>query len=630
MNQQARDDAADVLIDLDSGGTFTDATVSTADTVHAVKVLTTPHDLTQCFREALDAAARTLGTEPRLLMGRTRTIRFSGTVGTNAVIERRGPRVGLLVDAQAGGPVDGATDDLVAAILSPSADRVRTVEVGGHDDEEQVLRSLEQLLAAGAERVVVALGGQAPRATERRLRRAVFARYPRHVLGAVPILLSTDVAGEDDLTRRMPTAILNAYLHPSLEHFLFEAEDILRERGCPHPLLVFGNDGTSNRVAKVTALRTYNSGPVGGLQGAAQLCRHYAARHGVGVDIGGTSTDLSFVVDGEGEYQQHGDVAGTPTSLTMRRVQALGGGGGTIAHVDDGELRLGPRSAGAAPGPACYGFGGTAPTVTDANLLLGIYDADRPLAGGVGLDVDRARAAIAEHVAAPLGIEALAAALRVRRMLEQRIADAIAAGARERGLESAELLLVAFGGAGPAHAVAIADLLGSDRVLVPALSSVLSSYGVSSSDVEHRYEAIAAADAEARSAVRAALERRARIDMRGEGFAGDDTELSWDESAREDGQLLVTLRAVGRLPHSALTEHSPNGHGAPRPSGSRDVTWSEDGAVSSAVYAAADLHPGATVEGPAIVTSEVLTMPVPPGWVVTRDHFDQFFLTKRG
>lgn len=618
-----------ITIDIDTGGTFTDGVVSTGAQTWPIKVLTTPHDLTIALRELIEEAAARLDVGQSELLRRVESIRYSTTLGTNTIIERSGPRLGLIVAEPALATIRAAAPgSLVADLLDPVDWHVRTVALTGDEaiDGEPVLRAVEELLERGAERLVVVLGDDD---AEEEVRRIVFAEYPRHILGALPVLFSGELASDTDLGRRIATSLLNAYLHPQLETFLYEAESVLRARGLHRPLFVFCNDGTTNRVAKVTALKTHNSGPAGGVEAAAALARHYEVAHMATIDIGGTSTDVAFLTDGQIEERPRGTIEQTEFSLPMRRIDALGGGGGTIAEVVDGALRLGPRSAGAAPGPACFGFGGTEATVTDANLVLGIFDPGDRFAGRVALDAERARGAIADRIADPLGVPVQAAAHRIREALEHRIGDHLRAGIAERG--APDCLLVAFGGGGAVHAARIAERAGIDRVLVPGLASVCSAFGIGFSDVEHRYERIVPdGDAAQTQAAERDLTERARIDMRGEGFSLDDVTFAATQTAVDGHGVDVRVTARAALPHVGFTAQTRPAE-PPQPTATRDVWWDATAPTATPVYASADVEARhARIAGPAIVAGDIVTVCVPPGWTLERDTYDQLFLTREG
>ncbi len=646
--------ARQLTINIDTGGTFTDGVVSDGRETHSLKVLTTPHDLTLCFRSLLGAAATRLKLSTAEMLKRTAAVRYSTTVGTNAIIERKGPRIGLLVDARELEAVRRhAASGLLGDILTPPESWIRGLEdQGGSLDRERVLKTVEELLAVGAERLVVALSS---REHEAEVKRIVLGEYPRHILGALPILFSSELTADPSSLRRTATAVLNAYLHPALEQFLYNAEDLLRSDRYGYPLFVFGGDGTTNRVAKVTALKTYNSGPSGGIEAAMFLARRYAIPQLVSIDIGGTSTDCAFVAAGVHEQRTAGRIEDVEISLPLRSIHALGAGGGTIAKVLADALVLGPESAGAAPGPACFGFGGEAPTVTDATLVLGYLGPDAVLAGQVTLDGVRARTAIERTLARPLGVSVERAAGRVRELLEERIAGFLAAELARRGWEPRSTVLAAFGGGGPAHACGVASRIGIRKVIVPALSSVFSAFGVGTSDVVHEYEAEAGSGAEGVRQAAAALRRRAEIDMKGEGFSAADVLLGWEVSVVREGQRvrlaqttelegwlasgdaqvgaavdaaapILTLRATGRLPHVGL------GHavlaGPVQPRTRRGVIWASDGeAGDTPVYAASELAgAGAHVAGPAVVEALDTTIVIPGGWELTTDPHGQFIL----
>lgn len=647
--------ARQLTINIDTGGTFTDGVVSDGRETHSLKVLTTPHDLTLCFRSLLGAAASRLKLSTAEMLKRTAAVRYSTTVGTNAIIERKGPRIGLLVDARELEAVRRhAASGLLGDILTPPESWIRGLEdQGGSLDRERVLKTVEDLLAVGAERLVVALSS---REHEAEVKRIVLGEYPRHILGALPILFSSELTADPSSLRRAATAVLNAYLHPALEQFLYNAEDLLRSDRYGYPLFVFGGDGTTNRVAKVTALKTYNSGPSGGIEAAMFLARRYAIPQLVSIDIGGTSTDCAFVAAGVHEQRTAGRIEDVEISLPLRSIHALGAGGGTIAKVVADALVLGPESAGAAPGPACFGFGGEAPTVTDATLVLGYLGPDAVLAGQVTLDGVRARKAIEQTLARPLGVSVERAAGRVRELLEERIAEFLVAELARRGWAPPSTVLAAFGGGGPAHACGVAARIGMRKVIVPALSSVFSAFGVGTSDVVHEYEAEATPGAEGVRRAAAALRRRAEIDMKGEGFSAADVHLGWEVSVVREGQRVrlaqttdldgwlqasddaqvggavdaaapvLTLRATGRLPHVGLGQAILAGPVQPRTR--RGVIWAADGvATDTPVYAAAELAgAGAHVAGPAVVEALDTTIVIPGGWQLTTDRHGQFIL----
>lgn len=630
-------------LSIDNGGTFTDAVLSDGEQLLSVKVLTTPHDLTLAFREVLEEAAAALDVGVVDLLKRTTCVRYSTTIGTNAIIERAGPKLGLIVARSDEAAFHGlASETLLGGILDPASKWVRGLEVSGAVEEAAVLAAAEGLLNEGAERLVVALSGSDAAAREQDVKRILLAEYPRHILGALPMLFSTEVTADDNAARRAATAVLNAYLHPSLEHFLYKAEDMLRGHRYNRPLFIFGNDATTNRVAKVTAIKTYNSGPTGGVEGSVHLARHYGLDDLVSVDIGGTSSDISFVLGGRADAAGNGRIEDVEISLPLREIHALGAGGGTIARVEGGRLELGPESAGAAPGPAAFGFGGERPTLTDANIVLGLLADGAILAGRVSLDAARARRAVEERIARPLAISPEQAAVRIVDGIERRIGDYIASELDRQGRKPADASLLAFGGAGPMHVCAIADIAGIRRVVVPSLASVYSAFGIGTSDVVHTYRGEVNGDA----SVLDRLERRARIDMKGEGFAAAGVTFAWSLLGNGAGGPLdragllaavrdkagdvtraVELTATARLPKVGFP--TLEGSGAVASKGSRIVVWKSGEARDTAVYDADALIAAAgSLAGPAIVEARDTTVVVPPGWHLSVDRHGQLALSR--
>ena len=629
-------------VSIDNGGTFTDAVLSDGQRLVSVKVLTTPHDLTVAFRNVLEKAAERLEVSVVELLKHTSCVRYSTTIGTNAIIERNGPRIGLLVASADLSAFRGlAADSLLGHLLAPTQRWVGGIDLSNGVDEAAVLASAEELLHDGAERLVVSISGSDAPEREREVKRVLLDEYPRHILGALPMLFSTEVTGDRDIGRRTATAILNAYLHPSLEHFLYKAEDVLRGHRYSRPLFIFGNDGTSNRVAKVTAIKTYNSGPTGGVEASLHLSNTCQADDLVAVDIGGTSSDITFIAGRRAARVEHGRVEDAVISLPLSDIRGLGAGGGTVASVRDGRLKVGPESAGAAPGPACFGFGGEDPTVTDANVVVGYLAEGAMLAGQVSIDAGRARRAIETRLATPLGISPDEAAARVIAVIEERVAGAISAELKVRGRDAAAATLLAFGGAGPMHACGIAAAVGMRRVIVPALSSVFSAFGIGTSDVVHEYRGAVNG---AREATLETLERRALVDMKGEGFGADEVALRWSTpgTAREwkgRGEILdgirpgdkaeVTLRAAAALPKVRFTPAARTRTAVP-PRTHRQVAWSRGSRVETAVYRAEDLEGcAAEIDGPAVVEAADTTIVVAAGWTLTRDDTGQYVITRK-
>ncbi|WP_281690620.1 hydantoinase/oxoprolinase family protein [Pseudonocardia thermophila] len=628
-----------ILVNVDNGGTFTDLCVTDGQRVVHAKTPTTPHDLTRCFVDGLRLVSERLYGEADLsrLLRETDHLRYSTTSGTNAVVERKGDPVALLVDAGAEDNVYGTTS-LVDPTLWRAMVPHRPVGIAIDDpdavDQDEFTTAVNSLLATNPSRIVVAL--RSARA-EHAIKALLLERYPRHLLGAVPFTLSHELVHDPDDARRTLTAVVNSYLHPGMEHFLYGAEKTCKSSGLARPLLIFRNDGDSARVAKTTALKTWGSGPRGGLEGGLAYADLYDADVLVCMDVGGTTTDVSVVVDKKLSVSARGRIDSALTSFPIPELRSVGLGGSSVVRVADGRIEIGPRSVGAAPGPACFGRGGTDATLTDALLLAGILDPDRYLGGDLKLDASRAERALQTHVGEPLSLSAHAAAVAVLRAFEQQAGAAVSAAITAAGRDPADATLLAFGGAGPVVASGIARAAGISRVIVPHLSAVFSAFGIGFSGIAHEYSVpLPGTDAEV-SAARDELLARARRDMFGEGVQVEDCRFEtryrhlgsgvvldevWPNGAppangcgRAD-QLVV--RASHDLPTFTL-------HADERPAitpatadGTRRVRVG-DGAgqeteLEVAIHRPEDLRPGTGAAGPAIVTGDYLTCWIEPGW----------------
>jgi N-methylhydantoinase A len=620
-------------INVDTGGTFTDGYFTRGERAERVKVDTTPHDLTECLARCVAEGARCLGyPSVQALLLDTDVFRFSSTIGTNSIIQRAGPRLGLIVSSGAG---SNLYDPLESPLFEFMVRKDLVVEVADPFDEAEVRQAVRQLLVAGARVLVVSLEGsdQDP-GGEQAIKKAVQADYPRHYLGAVPCLIASEVTPRSGASRRTATAVVNAYLHPNMVKTLYKAEEDLRTEGYPHPLLIVHASGGVARVAKTRAVETYNSGPVGGVHGTARMGALYGLRHVVAMDVGGTSTDVSVVTDGAVPFESDPVVAGVGVHTPMVWVESVGGGGGSIARKTDLRFSVGPESVGASPGPACYGLGGTHATATDAEVVLGHIDPNWFLGGRRNLDAARARAAI-ERVSADDAAEAVA--WNVRGALVQVAAEKVAAMIASSGTPASEFTLFAFGGGGGLYGAEVAQACGIARVFCFVQSSVFSAFGISGMDVSHVYELPPGADLGVRLET---LRNRAAIDAAGEGF--DPTGLSFQlEVETADGVRVVPLdgkwadavtdlggdvRSV-RLRATSAIPHAPIGagqKGEADPSAAKKgerAVYRLEGAQQAAVYDRDLLRPGHIVPGPALIEAVDTTIVVPGGSQLSIDEY---------
>ncbi|MCU1353512.1 MAG: hydantoinase, partial [Acidimicrobiales bacterium] len=311
------------MVNIDNGGTLTDVCVWDGQDFTFTKTLTTPFDLSKCLFDGLTKVSESVfgAADLEALLHSTEHIRYSTTQGTNALLERKGPRIGLVVDDIA--VVDelrstereaGLFDDLIGsrvAVIDPRSDEETFVF--------DVVQQINRLTTDGAARIVVAIG-EADGPGERRLRNILLRKYPRHLLGSVPVLYSWEFTADRVRSRRIWSGVLNAFLHPTMERFLYNAEDRLRSHRVQNPLLIYRNDGAASRVAKSVALKTYSSGPRGGLEGTRALARAYGLKHVLMMDVGGTSTDIAAVDDAQITIDRRGSIMGVPISFPMSNV----------------------------------------------------------------------------------------------------------------------------------------------------------------------------------------------------------------------------------------------------------------------------------------------------------------------
>lgn len=623
-----------MLINIDNGGTLTDICVIDGARVHRTKTVTTPYDLSKCLFEGLKKASRAIyGADDiqRLLLA-TDYIRYSTTQGTNALVERKGPQLGLIVGGTLSAAAlknDKQAKALFAALVGERC-TVLDIALGESELNLAATRAVTQLASQGASRIVIAVGGAQREAVERRLRAILLQKFPQHLLGAVPLLYSHEVVEDADDVRRTWTALFNAFLHPAMERFLYNAEHRLREFKTKNPLLIFRNDGHSARVAKTIAVKTYSSGPRGGAEGAKALAKHYQFPHLVSFDVGGTTTDIGEVRDGVVRANRHGKVESVATSFALCDVESHGVGGSSIIRVDaDGKGRkkilVGPESVGSAPGPACFGFGGTEATITDAFLVAGLLDPASFFGGELNIDAVRARAAIDTHVAKPLGLSVEAAAAA----MEDAWIAKIAAALQRYTTITPKTTLAAFGGAGPFAACKIADAVGATRVLIPGLAAVFSAFGIGFSDIAHEYAA-PLADAKELDATRKRLSERARHGMFAEGVELKDCKLHWlvqnaqgDEVAlaakdtklpkgfTKDASLI--LHAVKPIRHAAMSGKFGAKALAAKSNATRAL-HAGGKTIEVPLYRVEEQKPGAGAAGPAVLEEAFFTCRIDAGW----------------
>lgn len=511
------------LINIDNGGTLTDFCAFDGEQLLFTKTLTTPHDLSACFFDGFGQLARLVYGQEDVarLLQETDYIRYSTTQGTNALVERYGPRLGFITSSDTALALLRTRDVQDALFDTLVGDRARTVDSTLDDKRLDVAltRSINELASAGANRIVVSFNVEHCHAEEQRCERVVSRRYPAHLLGALPVIFAAELSGDPDYTRRTWTTLFNAFLHPAMERFLYSAERRLKHHRTRNPLLIFRNDGGSARVAKTVALKTYSSGPRGGMEGARRLARHYRFSHLLSLDVGGTTTDIGVVEAGEVRPDHHGVVEGVPVSVPLCRINSEGVGGSSIIRVVDHEIRVGPESVGAVPGPACFGRGGRAFTMTDSALLSGLIDSTTYFGGELPLDAARAEAALNEKISKPLGLSPDEALTAAEAAWVARIVAVTGAAAQ---IDEASVLL-GFGGGGPMLLTSVAESLNLKQAILPGLAPVFSAYGIGFSDLSQQYQLyLESPDTETLARARDSLLKRARRDMFAENTALED------------------------------------------------------------------------------------------------------------
>ena len=479
-----------MLLGVDVGGTFTDAVLLADGEVHSAKAPTTPDDQSRGVIEAIEAVLSGAGREPAEI----EQFAHGMTVGTNALLTRSGARTLLIATEGFTDLLEIARQDRASLYrlcedrpgpLSPADLRVGARERIGPEGV------LEELTEEEVDRVVAAVGALDPEAVavcllfsylEPGHERAIADRL-RDELPDLHVSASHEVLAQFREYERCSTTVIDAYLSPLLGRYLGRLGEAAGGSGLPEPAVMMSSGGVApaGEAARAGAWSVL-SGPAGGAVGAGLLARLSGDGNALGFDMGGTSCDVCVIEDGRVRKTDSLKIAGRMIQLPMVDVHTVGAGGGSIGWRDSGgALRVGPRSAGAEPGPACYGLGGTEPTVTDANLMLGYLSADSRLAGEVELDAGAAERAVA-GLAGGLGLGPLETAEGIIRVANQEMVRALRVVTVERGVDPRGFALMPFGGAGPMHATAIADELGVTRILCPRACGVLSALGLIASE----------------------------------------------------------------------------------------------------------------------------------------------------
>lgn len=560
-----------IHLGIDIGGTFTDLFAWDADAdgsshVREVKVLTTPEDPSLGVMQAIEAAG--------IDVGRIGTVVHGTTIATNALIERRYPEPALVTTRgfrdvlEIGRQRRRHLYDPYQVKPSPlirRSQRFTVAEKLGADgttviplDRQEARRVAERIAELQIRNVSVAfINAYRDGRHEREMRDVLL-----EVIPDAQVALSSETRPKVRELGRFTTTALRAALLPVVGDYLSRLEHKLAEAGCTAPLFVVKSNGgmMSADSAKVRPEELIASGPAGGVAAGSYLSALLGARSLIVTDVGGTSFEASLLEDGVGLVADETEIEWErPVVTPMLDIRSIGAGGGSIAWIDDGgSLRVGPESAGAHPGPACYGRGGRRPTVTDANLVLGRIDPT--LGGKFPLDPEAATDAIAT-VAEPLGLSVLECAEGITEIVSENMAMAIRSVSIDRGRDPRDHVMVAFGGAGGLHACQIARSVGIERVLVPPFAGVACAFGATTMDVRHDlettfYAPVAETDPAELTRSYSALESEVRTLLEGDGVAPDDVSLERSAQMRYVGQSYEVTTPVppGALGHDDLAE----------------------------------------------------------------------------
>jgi N-methylhydantoinase A/oxoprolinase/acetone carboxylase beta subunit len=687
-------------IDIDVGGTFTDLVMTLDGERTIAKCPTTPHDLSICFMNAVEEGAQICGIATQELLPRIDIVRYSTTVALNRLIQRQGPRIGLMAtegheDAILIGRgaqwVDGrrvSERRNLAVQRKPEPLIERGMIVGIREridstgkivrplDEEDVRRKLKHLMDRGARAIVVSLLWSFMNPEhERRVKEIIREEYKEYQIGYLPVVLSSQVVAKLGEYERSMTAVLDAYLQRAMQTELSATWDRMREQGYRGSFLMVHNSGGSGEIFKTPASRTFNGGPVAGLMGSAHFAAALGYKNVIAADMGGTSFDVGLVVESNVRNYEFRPVIDTwMVGVTMLQTISIGAGGGSIASTNPlmgNQVHVGPRSAGSMPGPACYDLGGTEPTVTDADLVLGYLNPDTYFGGRIALNRTRAERAIEQRLARPLGIDVVQAAALIRKIVDHNMASAIKREVHMRGYKPEDFVIFAFGGAGPTHAAGFKSDV--PKAVVFPSSPVFCAMGSSIMDIVHMYEISKrlifmqaftesiVIDRDAFNQTVEGLIETAKQDLLAEGLPVERASFSLELDMLYGGQVNVKRASSPLLfirsdadakavydefekefseSFSPLVVNRPGGVyldsfvlrvtvptekpalpqqplGKPDPrhalSGTRRAFWPEIGEFATTqLYALEMLQPGNVVEGPAVIEAELTTVVVPP------------------
>ncbi|WOF43061.1 hydantoinase/oxoprolinase family protein [Sphingopyxis indica] len=689
-------------IGTDIGGTFTDLILMKDDgSVRIFKALTTPENRTRGVLDAMELAAEATGVAPEQLVSELQYFSHGTTAATNAFIERKGARTGLLTTrgfedtlriqrAMAGWvgmPAHEISHFSIRKVPEPiiePGDTIGVVERVDYKgdvivplDEAQARIAIQTLVDRGVEAIAISLlwSFRNP-AHETRLAELIEEIAPGMFVTASSRLVP--IIGEYE---RTSTTSINAYLGPVIHRYINGLESAVRDFGYNGPISIMESGGgvLPASEAAFQAANLLTSGPAGGVLASQKLGEQLGYRNVLTADMGGTSFDVGLIVDGQPLLETVREVGRFHVALPSIKVTAIGAGGGSIARVVDGHLTVGPESAGSTPGPACYGRGGVEPTITDADVVLGIIDAKYFLGGKMNLDVEAAREAVRKYVAEPLGLTIAEAAAGIREVANNQMADLLRSVTLRAGFDPRDFALMAYGGAGATHAHQYSEVAGIGTVIVPNTGPAHSAFGTVTGDRHRSFSQAFGQHAPARfkkasdhidlSVLNRSfgiLEQQA-IDALGEKveihrFIGmrfrqqvheiavevpegeidgaavdalvDRFEVQYERiygkntALRISGVEFTALRVEGTSPVVKPQPQKVDGSGrSNRPIEQRDVYFYGSGFVHANIYRSEDIGPGFPIEGPCIIERPDTTIVVGPGQTAEMEPFGNIIIT---
>jgi N-methylhydantoinase A len=662
-------------VGVDIGGTFTDIVVMDPETrtTSSYKVLSTPHDPSQGMVKGVDE----LGIADRI-----EYLVHGTTAGLNALLSHSGERTALLTTRGFKDVLQlrrAGNDDIwslrarnVESVIAPKdirtvRERVRfdgSVELAIELDDVDAV--VPWLRAEGITTVAVCL----LHAHRNPLHENAVRDRLHELIPDLSVVLSHEVSPEQGEYERTSTTVATAYVARTVDRYLTNLVEQLRRRQCTAPLQVMRSSGgvCSAELVSRQPIQTILSGPAGGVVAAQTLAHGLDRPNLIAIDMGGTSSDVSLVVDGAMTLNTEGEIADHVMRMPVVELHTIGAGGGSIARAEAGGLRVGPQSAGAQPGPACYGLGGKEPTVTDAQVLLGRLDPDWFLGGRMSLDLPAAELAM-RGVGDELGLDATQTAEGVLAVANAMMANAIRTLTLRRGVDPRDFTLVAFGGAGPLHSVALAEELGIDEVVVPYAMGVLSAWGMLHADIRHDVSLPVSGrvdDPEVMAALAAALDQlreQGRELLEAEGVPADAQRYAGTADMRYVGQehaISVPAESLEELVASFHTTYRRQfGHAMPDapvelvnarltatgtvgaaltdpgaaappdlPETTRRVRIDGQDCVARVAHRDA-LDADVTYPGPLVVQEDGSTTLVPPGWGLRRGPFGALVITRQ-